>query len=128
MFLLECLLSLLMGLTYVADLTVKGALHIAGDEIYGHVVVLDALGATSWLFAVGLLFRERSRVILRRPHGFSLVLFWLASLLWLCLEVSWCPASPSGLPSGSRHALAGAVVALIKLYSLSQSQIIFLAF
>lgn len=92
-FLLECGLCLLMGLTYLVDLAVKGGLHITGDKIYGYTIVVDALGMTSWIFAIGLLFRERSRVILCRPHGFSLVLFWLSSALWRCMEVSWCPAS-----------------------------------
>ena len=87
---LEMALSVLFAVTYAVDLVVKGVLHATGDGIYGYTIVVDALGMTSWIFSAAVVFKERHRVIFKRSHGFSLVIFWLANALWLCLEVtSW---------------------------------------
>ena len=87
------ILSLLLCFTYVADLVIKGTLHAAGDDtgIYGYVIVLDGLGIVSWLVAIALAYRERNQLATRRPHGLPLVLFWLLSALWLCLQLLGWP-------------------------------------
>lgn len=87
---LEALLCLLLAITYTADLAVKGVLRITGERIYGYTIVVDALGIVSWLFALGMVYRERGRIVRRLPHGVSVVLFWIMNALWLCLQVvSW---------------------------------------
>ena len=87
---LEALLCLILAITYTADLAVKGALRVAGERIYGYTIVVDALGIVSWLFALGMVYRERGRIVRRLPHGVSVVLFWIMNALWLCLQVCVC--------------------------------------
>ncbi len=89
-FIVETVSCVLFSLTYLTDLVVKGVLQTLGNNIYGYTIVLDALGITSWIFAIFLVYRERVRVLTRKPHGLTLVVFWLMNALWLSLEVmSW---------------------------------------
>ena len=65
-------------------------MHFTGDKIYGYVIVVDALGITSWLFAIGMLYRERVQIFRGLSHGLSLAIFWQLSLVWFGLQVvSW---------------------------------------
>lgn len=43
-FVTQALFHTLLSLTYVADLVVKGVLHLISDEIFGYTIVVDALG------------------------------------------------------------------------------------
>ena len=85
--LVTCSLCFLLCLTYMADLVVKGALHLAGDAIFGYTLVVDGLGIVSWLVAMAATYRERHSVACGRLHGLWLVLFWLLSSLWLSLQL-----------------------------------------
>ena len=86
-FLVEFLCTVIYALTFVADLATKGGLHIAGDEIYGYTIVVDVVGVIAWLFSLVILYRERVLVVTHRPHGLTLVLFWLMSVVILGLEL-----------------------------------------
>ncbi len=83
----EIILSAIYSLTFVADLAVKGVLHVTGEQIYGYTIVEDVLGILSWLFAILMVYRDRMVVLHRKPHGISLVLFWLLNELWLGLQI-----------------------------------------
>lgn len=43
-FVTQALLHILLSITYVVDLIVKGVLHLISDEIFGYTIVVDALG------------------------------------------------------------------------------------
>ena len=89
-FITQVVLHVLLSVTYVVDLVVKGVLHFVSDKIYGYTIVVDALGITSWLFAIGLLYRERVRLFRGLPHGWSLAVFWQLNVVWFGLQiVSW---------------------------------------
>ena len=86
----ECATCILTAVTYAVDIAVKGALGVAGDQVYGSTLVVDGLGMVSWTFAAVFVAKETRRVLLGRFHGLTLMLFWLLSALWLCLDVtSW---------------------------------------
>lgn len=80
-------LSFLLTLTFTTDLVVKGILHENGDAVYGYTILRDALGMTSWVAAAGMTYRERHRRRLGQAHGLALVLFWLLSCMWQCLQL-----------------------------------------
>ena len=80
-------LSLLLALTYTADLAVRGALHFTSDSIYGYTILQDTLGLMSWVVAMVMTYRERLRVVQGRAHGLTLVLFWLMSVTWQALQL-----------------------------------------
>ncbi len=88
-FILEVVLSAIISLTYVVDLSVKGALHLtgAGDKIYGYTIVEDSLGIVSWIFSILLLYTERLCILKGTPHGISLALFWILNIVWLSLQI-----------------------------------------
>lgn len=85
--LLEIVLSAIFSVTYICDLAVKGVLHFTGDQIYGYTIVEDSLGIVSWLFSIVMLYRDRVSVLTVKPHGISLVLFWLLNTVWLGLQI-----------------------------------------
>ena len=86
----ECAACILTAVTYAVDIGVKGALGVAGDQVYGSTLVVDGLGMVSWTFAAVLVAKDTRRVLLGRFHGLTLMLFWLLSAFWLCLDViSW---------------------------------------
>ncbi len=86
---LEVVLSAIMSLTYVVDLSVKGALHLAGarEKIYGYTIVEDSLGIVSWIFSILILYTERLCILKGAPHGISLALFWILNIVWLSLQI-----------------------------------------
>lgn len=79
--------SLLLAMTFVADLVVKGVLHGHDDAIYGYTILRDTLGMLSWVAATVMTYRERHRLILGQAHGLTLVLFWLVNCGWQCLQL-----------------------------------------
>ena len=89
-FIVQVILHILISVTYAADLIVKGVLHFISDKIFGYTIVVDALGITSWLFAILLLCREREHIFRYLSHGWSLAIFWQLNVVWFGLEiVSW---------------------------------------
>ena len=89
-FIVQVILHLVLSTSYAADLIIKGALHFIDDRINGYTIVVDALGITSWLFAILLLYGERERIFRCVSHGWSLAIFWQLTVLWLGLQiVSW---------------------------------------
>ena len=89
-FIVQVSLHVLLSLTYGADLVIKGVLNFVSDKIFGYTIVVDALGITSWLFAIALLYRERERIFHHLSHGWSLAIFWQLNVLWFGLQiVSW---------------------------------------
>lgn len=91
----EVCCTVLYTLTFIIDLATKGGLHIAGDDIYGYTIVADVVGFVSWSFSVLMLYRERVFVVTHRPHGLTLMLFWLVGVVLLGLELASL-YSPSG--------------------------------
>ena len=87
LFVFEAALCVMLSLTYVADLIVKGALHFAGEQIYGYTIVEDALGFFAWIFTIMMLFRERMQILQGKSHGISLALFWSLNIAWLGLQL-----------------------------------------
>ena len=87
LFLLEAVLCVVLSLTYVTDLVVKGALHLAGEQIYGYTIVEDALGIISWAFTIMMLYRERILILQGKSHGISLALFWMLNIVWFGLQL-----------------------------------------
>eukprot|EP00731_Ephydatia_muelleri_P022195 Em0014g786a len=86
----ECAACILTAVTYAVDIGVKGALGVAGDQVYGSTLVVDGLGMVSWTFAAVLVAKDTRRVLLGRFHGLTLMMFWLLNAFWLCLDViSW---------------------------------------
>ena len=57
------------SLTFATDLIIKGALHIAGDNIYGYTIVVDTVGMLSWFLSLVILYREKVLVVTQKPHG-----------------------------------------------------------
>ena len=84
---LSLLCSLLYSLTFVADLAVKGLLHVTGDRIYGYTIVMDTVAFLSWLSCLPLIYQDKGSVTKGRSFSWSLVLFWLVNSLWLGLEL-----------------------------------------
>ena len=87
LFIFEAILCVVLSLTYVTDLVVKGALHLAGEQIYGYTIVEDALGIIAWLFTILMLYRERIRILQGKHHGISLALFWILNIVWFSLQL-----------------------------------------
>ncbi len=112
---MEVIVCLLFSLTYVIDLIIKGILHTLGDRIYGYTIVLDALGITSWLFAMTLVYRERLRILDQKPHGITVVLFWLLNALRLSLEVMSWSNSHWWWRLGTREDLADLIVFVVRV-------------
>ena len=89
-FITQVILHILISATYAADLIIKGVLHFVSDKIFGYTIVVDALGITSWFFAILLLYREREKIFRCQSHGLSLAIFWQLNVVWFGLEiVSW---------------------------------------
>lgn len=86
-YVVEVVCTLLYSLSFACDLATKGALHIAGERIYGYTIVVDALGVVSWLFSLLLIHREKTLIVTNRHHGFTLALFWLVGVVWVGLEL-----------------------------------------
>ena len=84
---IEVICTVLYSLTFIVDLATKGALHLAGEQIYGYTIVEDTVGLLSWLLSILLLHRERVLVVTNRPHGLSLALFWLCDMVWVGLQL-----------------------------------------
>ena len=77
----------ILSLSYAVDLAVKGSLHIVGEQIYGYVIVEDALGIAAWMFAILILTRERLLVLKGKSHGIAITLFWIINVLWFGLQI-----------------------------------------
>lgn len=86
-FLVMTVICNLIALTYLADLVVKGILHIVGDQIYGYTIVEDTLGMVSWIFAILLLYREWIVIVKGKSNGISLALFWILNFIWFGLQL-----------------------------------------
>lgn len=87
-FVIEVGLCVIISLTYIVDLAVKGALHVAGEQIYGYTIVEDALGIVSWAFTVLILFREHVRVFIKgESHGVAIILFLILNMGWFGLQI-----------------------------------------
>lgn len=87
MYVVELACSVLYMVTFGVDLIVKGTLDISGDKIYGYTIVVDIVGMVSWLFSLLLVYREKVHIVMRRPHGWTLMLFWVTSVLYLGLSI-----------------------------------------
>lgn len=79
--------TILYSLTFIADLATKGALHLAGEHIYGYTITEDAVGAAAWLLSLALLHREKVLVVTSKPHGLTVASFWLLDMVWLGLQL-----------------------------------------
>ena len=84
----EIVLCLLCASTYVADVFVK--LYLKGNHVYGITVVVDSLGAITWCFTAGWLYKDRWRALFGKHHRITIMLFWLLNGISLSLMlVSW---------------------------------------
>ena len=84
-FVLELILCTIMSVSYIFELLIHGLLP--GASIYGYLVVACPTSAVAWLFCVFLVYRERYNVLYRLAHSTPIVIFWWASLLWLCFSI-----------------------------------------
>ena len=85
-YVVEMVCSLLFALTFVSDLATKGTLHIVGDQIYGYTIVMDSVGVASWVSSLIMIRREKLNIVMHRPHGYTLTLFWIVGVVFLGLE------------------------------------------
>ncbi len=82
---LEVMLCVLMSITFIFEAFIHGLLP--GANIYGYTVVACPTSAIAWLFCLFLVQRERYNILYGLHHSIPVILFWLASLLWLAIAV-----------------------------------------
>ena len=88
-FIMETLSCLLLSLSFITHLILHGVL-LNKNTLYGYTILTDITSSISWLFCLYLICRERFNVLFTISHSPPIVVFWLSSALWLCLEtISW---------------------------------------